>query len=73
MILAAFLLKSFIAHKAGIPLIADTTMIPFTEFSANDLGIDIEVLPSTKYLSGGGTTVGGIVIDYGYSKGRFHA
>lgn len=63
---------SGIAHKAEIPLIADTTMIPFTEFSAKNLGIDIAVLSSTKYISGGGTSIGGLVIDYGvpgFAKG----
>ena len=54
-----------IAHSHGIPLIADTTMIPFTQFSAKDLGVDIEVVSSTKYISGGATTIGGLVIDYG--------
>lgn len=54
-----------IAHRHGIPLIADTTMIPFTQFSAKDLGVDIEVMSSTKYISGGATTIGGLVIDYG--------
>ena len=54
-----------IAHRHGIPLIADTTMIPFTQFSAKDVGVDIEVVSSTKYISGGATTIGGLVIDYG--------
>ncbi len=54
-----------IAHKHGIPLVADTTVIPFTEFCSHDLGVDIEVVSTTKYLSGGATTLGGIVIDYG--------
>ena len=36
-----------IAHKAGVPLIADTTIV------------------STKYISGGGTGLGGLLIDYG--------
>lgn len=54
-----------IAHKHGIPLVADTTVIPFTEFCSHDLGVDIEVVSSTKYLSGGATTIGGLVIDYG--------
>ena len=54
-----------IAHRHGIPLIADTTMIPFTQFSAKDLEVDIEVMSSTKYISGGATTIGGLVIDYG--------
>ena len=54
-----------IAHKKGIPLVADTTMIPFTQFDAHSLGVDIEVVSSTKYLSGGATSIGGLVIDYG--------
>ncbi len=60
---------SLIATSYQIPLIADTTAIPFTQFSAKDLGVDIEILSSTKYLSGGGTSIGGIVIDYGTSPG----
>ena len=54
-----------VAHRHGLPLIADTTMIPFTRFSAKTLGVDIEVVSSTKYLSGGATSIGGLVIDYG--------
>ncbi len=54
-----------IAHKKGVPLVADTTMIPFTQFDAHSLGVDVEVISSTKYLSGGATTIGGLVIDYG--------
>ena len=56
---------SEIAHNAGIPLVADTTMIPFTRFSARELGVDIEVVSSTKYLSGGATTIGGLAMAYG--------
>ena len=54
-----------IAHRHGMPVIADTTLIPFTQFSAKDLGIDLEVVSSTKYISGGATSLGGLVIDYG--------
>ena len=54
-----------IAHERGIPLIADTTIIPFTQFSAKALGVDVEVVSSTKYISGGATSLGGLVIDYG--------
>lgn len=54
-----------IAHRKNIPLIVDSTVIPFIETSLKDLGVDIEVLSSTKYLSGGGTSLGGLVIDYG--------
>lgn len=56
---------SEIAHRHHIPLIADTTMIPFTKFSAKALGVDFEVVSSTKYLSGGATSLGGLIIDYG--------
>ena len=58
-----------IAHRHGIPLIADSTAIPFTEFEASKFGVDIEVVSSTKDLSGGATTIGGLVIDYGTVDG----
>lgn len=54
-----------IAHRKGVPVIADSTVIPFTETSLSSLGVDIEVVSSTKYISGGGTSLGGLVIDYG--------
>ena len=60
---------SEIAHTKGCPLVADTTMIPFTEFSAHALGVDIEIVSSTKYLSGGATSLGGLIIDYGTAEG----
>ena len=55
-----------VAHRRGVPLVADTTMIPFTEFDGQALGIDVEVVSSTKYVSGGATSLGGVVIDYGH-------
>ncbi len=58
-----------IAHAKGAALVADTTVIPFTEFSAKSLGVDIEVVSSTKYLSGGATSLGGLVMDYGTVEG----
>ena len=51
---------SEIAHKKGVPLIADTTIVPFPAFNAGNLGVDIEVVSSTKYISGGGTGLGGL-------------
>lgn len=56
---------SSLAHAHNIPLIADSTIIPFTEFSSKALGIDVEVVSSTKYLSGGATSLGGLSINYG--------
>jgi O-acetylhomoserine (thiol)-lyase len=56
---------SAICRPKGVVLIADTTAIPFTQFDASVLGVDVEVVSSTKYLSGGATSLGGLVIDYG--------
>lgn len=54
-----------ITKKWGIPLIADTTIIPFTEFDGKANGLDFQVVSSTKYISGGATSLGGLIIDYG--------
>lgn len=58
-----------IAHAAGAAVLADTTMVPFIYTDAHALGIDVEILSSTKYLSGGATSLGGLVIDYGTYPG----
>lgn len=60
---------SEICRRHNIPLIADTTAIPFTQFDAGSLGVDIEVVSSTKYISGGATSLGGLIIDYGTYRG----
>ena len=54
-----------ITHKKGVPVIADSTVIPFTETNLKALGVDVEVVSSTKYISGGGTSLGGLIVDYG--------
>ncbi|WP_455497884.1 PLP-dependent transferase [Coprobacter sp.] len=56
---------SQICKSAAIPLIADTTIIPFPIFKAKEFGVDIEIVSSTKYISGGATSLGGLIIDYG--------
>jgi len=55
---------SELAHKKGVPLIADTTIVPWPAFRAAQWGIDIEVVASTKYISGGATSIGGLILDY---------
>lgn len=54
-----------VAHKCNVPLVADTTIIPFCAFCASDFGVDIDVISSSKYISGGATSLGGLIIDYG--------
>ena len=56
---------SQIAHEAGVPLLVDSTfttpylMQPFT------LGADLVYHSATKFLSGHGTVIGGVVVDGG--------
>ena len=56
---------SEVAHEKNVPLVVDSTVIPFTQFSAKGQGVDIEVVSSSKYVSGGATSLGGLVIEYG--------
>jgi O-acetylhomoserine (thiol)-lyase len=56
---------SEVARTVNVPLIADTTITPANIFRASDFGIDIEVVSSTKIISGGANSIGGLIIDYG--------
>ncbi len=56
---------SGVAKEHHLLLIADTTLTPPNIFRASDFGINIEVISSTKIISGGATSVGGIIVDYG--------
>ena len=56
---------SAVARPAGVAVIVDTTMTPPYLFSAKAFGIDVEVLSSTKWISGGATSLGGVIIDHG--------
>jgi O-acetylhomoserine (thiol)-lyase len=56
---------SKIAKQKGVPVVADTTVIPFCAFRAKDFGVNIEIVSSTKYISGGATGLGGLILDYG--------
>jgi O-acetylhomoserine (thiol)-lyase len=54
-----------IAQKHNILLIADSTMTPPNVFRASKYGVNIEVVSTTKYISGGATSFGGAIIDHG--------
>lgn len=56
---------SAVCKQKEVPLVADTTIIPFCSFNAKDFGINIEIVSSTKYISGGATSLGGLILDYG--------
>ncbi len=56
---------SEVARRKKIPLIADTTITPPYLFDSKKHGVDIEVISCTKYISGGATSIGGLIIDNG--------
>lgn len=56
---------SVVCREKSVPLVADTTIVPFHIFRASDFGVDLEIVSSTKYLSGGATGIGGLILDYG--------
>lgn len=56
---------SRIAGKHNLVLVADTTMSPLLLFDAKSHGVHIEIISSTKFISGGATSVGGLLIDHG--------
>jgi len=54
-----------ITNQRHIPMIVDTTVVPWCGFNAKEFGVDIEIVSTTKYISGGATSIGGAIIDYG--------
>jgi O-acetylhomoserine sulfhydrylase len=56
---------SKILRERNVPMIVDTTVIPWCGFNAKSVGVDIEVVSTTKYVSGGATSIGGAILDYG--------
>lgn len=56
---------SAIAKDAGLPLIVDNTMATAALWRPIEHGADIVVGSTTKFMSGNGTSVGGIVVDSG--------
>lgn len=54
-----------IAHARGVPLVADGTATTPYLMPSKEFGIDIEAISSTKYISGGATAIGGVILDNG--------
>jgi O-acetylhomoserine (thiol)-lyase len=54
-----------ISKKIGTVLVADTSMTPPNAFDTKSFGVDINIMSSTKYISCGASTVGGIIVDNG--------
>jgi O-acetylhomoserine (thiol)-lyase len=56
---------SAIARDAGLPLLVDSTLTSPYLMRPLDLGADIVYHSATKFLSGHGTVIGGVVVDAG--------
>ena len=54
-----------IAHDAGVPLLVDSTFTTPYLMQPLSLGADIVYHSATKFLSGHGTVIGGVVVDGG--------
>ena len=64
-----------IAHEAKLPLLVDSTFTPPWLLKPFDHGADLVFHSATKFLSGHGTVVGGLLVDSGQfdwaASGRF--
>lgn len=54
-----------IAHEAGVPLVVDSTVGTPALIRPGEHGADFVVHSATKFLSGHGTSLGGVVVDLG--------
>lgn len=54
-----------LAQRHGLLVIADSTVTPPYIFDGKAAGVHIELVSSTKFMSGGATSVGGLIIDHG--------
>lgn len=61
------------AHRHGVPLIVDNTFATPANCRPFDLGADIVVHSTTKYLDGHGASLGGALIDSGRFDWTAHA
>lgn len=67
---------SAIAHEAGVPLLVDSTLTTPWLIKPLEHGADLVYHSATKFLSGHGTVIGGLVVDGGSfdwdRSGQFH-
>ncbi|MDD5673880.1 MAG: PLP-dependent transferase [Chitinivibrionales bacterium] len=56
---------SAVAAGRNVPVVLDGTLTTPALFRSKDAGIAVEIISSTKYMSGGATSIGGVIIDNG--------
>lgn len=72
MIVPDFTALSTLLKAHHIPFMVDTTMTPWNCFDAKKYGVDIEIVSATKYISGGGHVLGGLIVDTGNYNWKNH-
>ena len=73
-VIADFETLAAIAHDAGIPLVVDNTFATPYLCRPIEQGADIVVHSATKFISGHGTTMGGVLVESGkfpWDSGKF--
>ncbi|MCP3891376.1 MAG: O-acetylhomoserine aminocarboxypropyltransferase/cysteine synthase, partial [Desulfobulbaceae bacterium] len=65
MVVPDFKVISEIAHQYGVIVMVDGTVTTPYLFKAKEFGVHLVLHSTTKYISGGATSVGGAVIDLG--------
>ena len=63
-----------VAHRAGVPLIVDSTFATPYLCQPFEHGADVVVHSATKFIGGHGTAIGGIIVDSGrfpWDNGRY--
>lgn len=53
------------AHRHGLPVVCDNTVLTPMLFRPFEHGIDISIYSATKFIGGHGTSIGGCIIDSG--------
>ncbi len=54
-----------ISHKRNVAVVVDSTLTTPCLLKAKEIGADVVVHSSTKFISGGATGIGGVVVDLG--------
>src|SRR6202789_1237277 len=54
-----------VAHKHGVPLVVDNTVATPVLLRPIEYGADVVVHSMTKFIGGGGTSIGGMIVDGG--------
>lgn len=54
-----------IAHRHGLPVLADSTFATPVLFRPIEHGVDVVIHSATKFIGGHGTAMGGVIIDSG--------